>query len=275
MNKIISLILSVFIAVSLLTGCGEQKNNGGDKDLQQVSVGDFAKVVDKFKEAFLPMDNDGYIYSEAVETVCDYVDGKKSFQEASDALAQAYETLEKEETEFEEQSLEDEFHDILMEYDIMPEEFEMFINFRIQDLSSYVENLNTLYYYLQSAEISEFDKNNLKFVSSIDRLIQENNRSYYFYTNINYWFVNRSQDEINYLLEELEKDLKWCSVSPDDYAWENDSEIVENKAMQYLDIYEEYLNLYAEYMGMAETDSGSMEDIFNKLDELEEKYMDM
>lgn len=275
MKKIISLILAVFIASSLLTGCGEQKDNGGDKDLQQAGEGDFAKVVDKFKEAFLPMDNDGYIYSEAIEAVCDYVDGEKSFQEASDALTQAYEILEKADSEFEEQTLEEEMHDVFMEYDIMPEEFEIFINFRIQDLSSYVENLSTLYYYFQSSEVSELSKNNLKFVSSIYRLMQENNRSYYFYMNINYWFVNRSQDEVNYLLEELEKDLKWCSVSPDDYAWENDREIVENKAMQYLDIYEEYLNLYAEYLGMAETDSDSMEDIFNKLDELEEKYIDM
>lgn len=275
MKKIISLILAVFIASSLLTGCGEQKDNGGDKDLQQAGEGDFAKVVDKFKEAFLPMDNDGYIYSEAIEAVCDYVDGEKSFQEASDALTQAYEILEKADSEFEEQTLEEELHDVFMEYDIMPEEFEIFINFRIQDLSSYVENLSTLYYYFQSSEVSELSKNNLKFVSSIYRLMQENNRSYYFYMNINYWFVNRSQDEVNYLLEELEKDLKWCSVSPDDYAWENDREIVENKAMQYLDIYEEYLNLYAEYLGMAETDSDSMEDIFNKLDELEEKYIDM
>lgn len=275
MKKIISLILAVFIASSLLTGCGEQKDNGGDKDLQQASEGDFAKVVDKFKEAFLPMDNDGYIYSEAIEAVCDYVDGEKSFQEASDTLTQAYEILEKADSEFEEQTLEEELHDVFMEYDIMPEEFEIFINFRIQDLSSYVENLSTLYYYFQSSEVSELSKNNLKFVSSIYRLMQENNRSYYFYMNINYWFVNRSQDEVNYLLEELEKDLKWCSVSPDDYAWENDREIVENKAMQYLDIYEEYLNLYAEYLGMAETDSDSMEDIFNKLDELEEKYIDM
>lgn len=275
MKKIISLILAVLIASSLLTGCGEQKDNGGDKDLQQASEGDFAKVVDKFKEAFLPMDNDGYIYSEAIEAVCDYVDGEKSFQEASDTLTQAYEILEKADSEFEEQTLEEELHDVFMEYDIMPEEFEIFINFRIQDLSSYVENLSTLYYYFQSSEVSELSKNNLKFVSSIYRLMQENNRSYYFYMNINYWFVNRSQDEVNYLLEELEKDLKWCSVSPDDYAWENDREIVENKAMQYLDIYEEYLNLYAEYLGMAETDSDSMEDIFNKLDELEEKYIDM
>lgn len=275
MKKLLSVFLSVLMTVSFLTGCGEQKNNQPNESSSKTDIGDFAKVVDKFKEAFLPMDNDGYIYSEAVEAVCDYIDGEKSFQEASDALTEAYEILEKAESEFEEQTLEEEFHDILMEYDIMPEEFEMFINFRIQDLSSYVENLNTLYYYLQSAEFSELDKNNLKFVSSIDRLIQENNRSYYFYANINYWFVNRSQDEVNYLLEELEKDLKWCSVSPDDYAWENDSEIVENKAMQYLDIYEEYLNLYAEYLGMAETDSGSMEDIFNKLDELEEKYIDM
>lgn len=275
MKKIISLILAVLIASSLLTGCGEQKDNGGDKDLQQAGEGDFAKVVDKFKEAFLPMDNDGYIYSEAIEAVCDYVDGEKSFQEASDTLTQAYEILEKADSEFEEQTLEEELHDVFMEYDIMPEEFEIFINFRIQDLSSYVENLSTLYYYFQSSEVSELSKNNLKFVSSIYRLMQENNRSYYFYMNINYWFVNRSQDEVNYLLEELEKDLKWCSVSPDDYAWENDREIVENKAMQYLDIYEEYLNLYAEYLGMAETDSDSMEDIFNKLDELEEKYIDM
>lgn len=275
MKKIISLILAVLIASSLLTGCGEQKDNGGDKDLQQAGEGDFAKVVDKFKEAFLPMDNDGYIYSEAIEAVCDYVDGEKSFQEASDTLTQAYEILEKADSEFEEQTLEEEMHDVFMEYDIMPEEFEIFINFRIQDLSSYVENLSTLYYYFQSSEVSELSKNNLKFVSSIYRLMQENNRSYYFYMNINYWFVNRSQDEVNYLLEELEKDLKWCSVSPDDYAWENDREIVENKAMQYLDIYEEYLNLYAEYLGMAETDSDSMEDIFNKLDELEEKYIDM
>lgn len=275
MKKIISLILAVLIASSLLTGCGEQKDNGGDKDLQQASEGDFAKVVDKFKEAFLPMDNDGYIYSEAIEAVCDYVDGEKSFQEASDTLTRAYEILEKADSEFEEQTLEEEMHDVFMEYDIMPEEFEIFINFRIQDLSSYVENLSTLYYYFQSSEVSELSKNNLKFVSSIYRLMQENNRSYYFYMNINYWFVNRSQDEVNYLLEELEKDLKWCSVSPDDYAWENDREIVENKAMQYLDIYAEYLNLYAEYLGMAETDSGSMEDIFNKLDELEEKYIDM
>lgn len=275
MKKIISLILAVLIASSLLTGCGEQKDNGGDKDLQQAGEGDFAKVVDKFKEAFLPMDNDGYIYSEAIEAVCDYVDGEKSFQEASDALTQAYEISEKADSEFEEQTLEEELHDVFMEYDIMPEEFEIFINFRIQDLSSYVENLSTLYYYFQSSEVSELSKNNLKFVSSIYRLMQENNRSYYFYMNINYWFVNRSQDEVNYLLEELEKDLKWCSVSPNDYAWENDREIVENKAMQYLDIYEEYLNLYAEYLGMAETDSDSMEDIFNKLDELEEKYIDM
>lgn len=239
-------------------------------------VGDFAIVVDEFKEAFLPMDNDGYIYSQAVQTVCDYTDGKATQQEAVDAVVQAYSELEKAESEIEEKTLDEETENILKEYGIYPEEFEVFINFRTQDLSTYIENLSYLYYYLQNdvEYNSEFNTNNLIFVSKIDRLIQENNRDYYYYANINYWFVDRTDEEVEYLLQELDKDLKWCSVSEDEYVWENSAEIVEEKSMEYINIYEDYLSLFAEYLGLSEEESEEMDDMLDRLENIEKDRED-
>lgn len=269
MKKLLSVFLFAVIAMSVFTGCSD--NPSGDNSLR-ARVGDFAIVVDEFKEALLPMDNDGYIYSNAVQTVCDYTDGKATQQEAIDAVVQAYSELEKAESEIEEKTLDEDTENILKEYGIYPEEFEVFINFRTQDLSTYIENLSYLYYYLQNdvEYNSEFNTNNLIFVSKIDRLIQENNRDYYYYANINYWFVDRTDEEVEYLLQELDKDLKWCSVSEDEYVWENSAEIVEEKAMQYMNTYEEYLNLFAEYLGLSEEESEEMDDMIDKLEDIED-----
>lgn len=274
MKKVVALLLSVIMLALCFAGCTEEEKTSQNTEQTQTDNGDFAKIVDKFKETILPMDSDGYIYSEAVQAVCDYVNGEKSAQEAADILTQSLETLEQAESEISEQPLDDEFTDILLNYDIMPEEFELFTNFRIQDLSSYIEDLNTLYSYLQLAEDSELSKNNVNFVARMYRLIQENNRDYYFYANINYWFVNISDEEREYLFEELEDQLKWCSISQDEYVWENDAEIVEDKSMEYLDIYEDYLTLYAEYLGLAEAGGEETENIFSRLDALEEKYIE-
>ena len=146
MKKLLSVFLFAVIAVSVFTGCSD--NRSGDDSLR-ARVGDFAIVVDEFKEALLSMDNDGYIYSNAVQTVCDYTDGKATQQEAVDAVVQAYSELEKAESEIEEKTLDEDIENILKEYGIYPEEFEVFINFRTQDLSTYIENLSYLYYYLQ------------------------------------------------------------------------------------------------------------------------------
>lgn len=270
MKKLLSVFLFAFFAVSVFTGCSDTPS--GDDSLR-ARVGDFAIVVDEFKEVLLPMDNDGYIYSNAVQTVCDYTDGKATQQEAVDAVVQAYAELEKAESEIEDKTLDEDIENIIKEYDIYPEEFEVFMNFRLQDLSTYVENLSYLYYYLQNdVEFdSEFNTNNLIFVSKIDRLIQDNNRDYYYYANINYWFVDRTDEEVEYLFQELEKDLKWCSVSEDEYVWEKSTEIVEEKAMQYMNTYEDYLNFYAEYLGLSEEESEKMDDMIDKLEDVEEE----
>ncbi len=273
MKKLLSVFLFAVIAVSVFTGCSD--NPSGDDSLR-ARVGDFAIVVDEFKEALLPMDNDGYIYSNAVQTVCDYTDGKATQKEAIDAVVQAYSELEKAESEIEEKTLDEETENILKEYGIYPEEFEVFINFRTQDLSTYIENLSYLYYYLQNdvEYNSEFNTNNLIFVSKIDRLIQENNRDYYYYANINYWFVDRTDEEVEYLLQELDKDLKWCSVSEDEYVWENSAEIVEEKSMEYINIYEDYLSLFAEYLGLSEEESEEMDDMLDRLENIEKNRED-
>lgn len=273
MKKLLSVFLFAVIAMSVFTGCSD--NPSGDDSLR-VRVGDFAIVVDEFKEALLPMDNDGYIYSNAVQTVCDYTDGKATQQEAVDAVVQAYSELEKAESEIEEKTLDEETENILKEYGIYQEEFEVFINFRTQDLSTYIENLSYLYYYLQNdvEYNSEFNTNNLIFVSKIDRLIQENNRDYYYYANINYWFVDRTDEEVEYLLQELDKDLKWCSVSEDEYVWENSAEIVEEKSMEYINIYEDYLSLFAEYLGLSEEESEEMDDMLDRLENIEKDRED-
>lgn len=273
MKKLLSVFLFAVIAMSVFTGCSD--NPSGDDSLR-ARVGDFAIVVDEFKEALLPMDNDGYIYSNAVQTVCDYTDGKATQQEAIDAVVQAYSELEKAESEIEEKTLDEETENILKEYGIYPEEFEVFINFRTQDLSTYIENLSYLYYYLQNdvEYNSEFNTNNLIFVSKIDRLIQENNRDYYYYANINYWFVDRTDEEVEYLLQELDKDLKWCSVSEDEYVWENSAEIVEEKSMEYINIYEDYLSLFAEYLGLSEEESEEMDDMLDRLKNIEKDRED-
>lgn len=273
MKKLLSVFLFAVIAVPVFTGCSD--NPSGDDSLR-ARVGDFAIVVDEFKEALLPMDNDGYIYSNAVQTVCDYTDGKATQQEAVDAVVQAYSELEKAESEIEEKTLDEETENILKEYGIYPEEFEVFINFRTQDLSTYIENLSYLYYYLQNdvEYNSEFNTNNLIFVSKIDRLIQENNRDYYYYANINYWFVDRTDEEVEYLLQELDKDLKWCSVSEDEYVWENSAEIVEEKSMEYINIYEDYLSLFAEYLGLSEEESEEMDDMLDRLKNIEKDRED-
>lgn len=273
MKKLLSVFLFAVIAMSVFTGCSD--NPSGDDSLR-ARVGDFAIVVDEFKEALLPMDNDGYIYSNAVQTVCDYTDGKATQQEAVDAVVQAYSELEKAESEIEEKTLDEETENILKEYGIYPEEFEVFINFRTQDLSTYIENLSYLYYYLQNdiEYNSEFNTNNLIFVSKIDRLIQENNRDYYYYANINYWFVDRTDEEVEYLLQELDKDLKWCSVSEDEYVWENSAEIVEEKSMEYINIYEDYLSLFAEYLGLSEEESEEMDDMLDRLKNIEKDRED-
>lgn len=289
MKRIALIFLAAAIVCTAFTGCTNPKNDIQEEtvyqtteplttekipvteETQTMDIEDFAKVVSLYEETFVPMDNDTYLYEEALNSAEKYVTGELS---GVDTFAFVYDTmteLQNDKEQIQEIIVDEEMQDLLTELDIMPEEFEMFLNYREQDLNSYIDNL----YYLASSiyyvENQVGTKKNMEFLVRLYKLMSECNKGSSFYININYWFSNCNEQQTQYLFEELGQKLKCYSFDDSKYIWENNRDIAEEKSSIYLDLFEECLDVFSQYISIVDDGGENLDLLFIKVEEIENK----
>lgn len=263
MKRAIGIFAAAAMLFMFLTGCSDQKKDEINED--------FKELVTAFEDVFLPMDEDGYIYQQALEAAEDYLDGDMDKEEALNIVADAILTIDETINSSQEISLDSDLQVILEKYNILPEEFELFMNFRTNDLDAYSNNLKFVYPYLQSAYMSDRAEDEAVLVTKLYLDMQECNEGYFYYANLNYWFTDCEEKEVDYLLDSLSDKLKWLSVDEDDFIWENSMSLVEEKCMVYIYMLEDYLDFHAELVNVMEDKNQSIDDMFTKLEELSEQ----
>lgn len=207
----------------------------------------YESVVMEHARVFLPMDGDGKAYESALSAAGKYLAGEMEQEEAEKKadkarreLMEAYDTIKTYE-------ITPEMSELMKKHGIVPEEFEVFGNYRAGELQGYIEDVNALCEYLEYAESSDSDYQQLEFWHDQCSTIQENNHGYYYYMFINYWFAGWEEKKVDYVKAQILDRLE-CYL-PEDYAWENDRDTIESKGSRYLDAMDECRTEAALHMG--------------------------
>ncbi|MCD8133553.1 MAG: hypothetical protein LUE19_06840 [Clostridiales bacterium] len=208
---------------------------------------DCQEIVQEYAGLFLEMDEDGYLYSSALEAVGDYLSGDTSQTEALETLDAVMEEMEDRRDSVGTYTVSSEMSALLEDYGIMPEEFESFGNTRDSDLYNYLLSLETVYGCLLYAEEFSFQYENLSYYYELDTGIHESERGYYYYGCLNYWFAEWEEEQVDLVREQVINQLK--DYLPETYIWETDPDVVEQKVMLYLDEVEAYLENMTERLG--------------------------
>lgn len=245
-------IVSVFFSALLLSGCGPKQ----PWETAGVSE-EFYHVTEDFSQRYLELDQDGYQYDQALETVDAYLAGETGQDEAISSLEETIRYFETELDGYETVSLDETLTEHLQAVDISPVEYEMFANGRPSSLQSQQMDLLSLLYYLQYAEEDEASQESLSWHLDQYQEIQDSARGYYYYGCLNYWFPGADDKEREYLNIKVIDQLK--SYIPEDPIWCNTREAAEEQVMRYLDAEEVILNQFAEYLGQQQNDLYEME----------------
>lgn len=238
-SRMTGMICVCMLLLSFLPAC-----QGGVDD-------DCNEIVQEYAGLFLQMDEDGYLYSTALEAVGDYLDGDISQTEAMETLDDIMDEIENRRDSVETYTVSSGMSTLLEDYGIMPEEFESFGNMRDSDLYHYIVSLETIYSCLLYAEEFSFEYENLSYYYELDTGIHESERGYYYYGCLNYWFAEWEEDQVELVREQVIDQLK--DYLPESYTWETDPDVIEQKVMLYLDEVEEYSVSLTEHIGEQNT----------------------
>ncbi|MCC8028201.1 MAG: hypothetical protein LIO75_00065 [Lachnospiraceae bacterium] len=219
---------------------------------------DCGEIVQEYASLFLEMDGDGYLYSQALEAAGDYLSGDVSQAEALETMDTVMDEMEDRRDSVEEYTVSSEMSVLLEAYGIMPEEFESFANTRDSDLYSYLISLETVRGCLLYAEEFAFEYENLSYYYELDTGIHESERGYYYYGCLNYWFAEWEEEQVDLVREQVISQMK--DYLPSSYTWETDPDVVEQKAMLYLDEVEAYKESLTEHLGEQKEDLMSVYD---------------
>lgn len=198
----------------------------------------YESVVMEHARVFLPMDGDGQIYESALTAVGEYLTGEMRCEEAVKKTDKARRELQEARKTIKTYKVSAEMSELMEKYEIVPEEFEKFGNYRIGELQEYIEKLSALGKYLEYSESSDPDHQQLEFMHDRCTKIQKNNHGYYYYMFINYWFASWEEKKVDYVKEQILDRLE-CYL-PEDYVWEKDVDTIEDKGSGYLEAMEEY-----------------------------------
>lgn len=281
MKRLAALFLTLSILCTAFAGCSSSGNKETEESQGAVQteepsaempIEDFAKVVSAYEETFVPMDNDIYIYLQGLDSAKKYLDGEMSGTDAFEFIYNTMTDMQYDKAEIEEKTVDEELEELLIQLGISPEEFEMFLNYREYNLNSYIDSL----YYLASnvyyVDMQLLDKENLEFLLSLYRLMNDCNEGNSFYINLNYWFAQCSEQQLDYLFEELGTKLKCYDLDSGSYVWENDRDLAEAKSDIYLDIWDECVDIYSEYSAMTDDGGDDLEMLFIKLSAIQDKF---
>lgn len=256
-------------------GSAERTESMGDAKHSQSGeqTADYRTIVEEYASIFLPIDEDKYLYDCAIGTVGKYISGEENQENALKAVDDVVQELSDRKDKIENYTASTEMTKLMTAYGILPEEFEAFGNSRKANLTSDMIDLQALCEHLKNAEEFDFEHEEVVFWHDLNKAIQDSERGYYYYGCVNYWFSDWDEESVAYVQEHVVNQLKSCL--PDTYAWETDKEVIEQKAMRYLDSVEEYLKLAVEHEGETKEDLYKMQQYHEKLLELIQKQQEL
>lgn len=264
------ILLAVCLLVLENVPACSQKEETHSEEKNMEETGDYQTIVDEHARLFLPMDQDGSVYDAALEKVGRYITGKIAQAEALEILQDTVETFRDEKEGLEAYTVSEEFGSLLMEYGILPEEFEAFGNSREPQLQSYLTDLESISGYLENADEYAYQYRSVVFWHDLCETLQDSHRGYYYYSGVNYWFAGWKDSQTAYVQEQVIDRLE--SYIPEGCTWETDREVIEQKTMHYLDLADDCVELAAEFEGQEREELYMMERQFEKLEELEQQY---
>ena len=129
----------------------------------------------------------------------------------------------------------------------LPEEFEAFGRSQEDEFTDAISDMEELSEYLEYAEDSMDDYDRLVEAYGQYKDIQDYMKGVNYYANFNYWFAEWDEEMTEYVQKEVTSEIKSC-IS-EDFVWENDRDVVERKAMRYMDDLEDYIEVLAKNTG--------------------------
>lgn len=239
MRKNLRKILVLFLCMAFLCGCASQEAKGVTED--------FCAVVEDFSPRYQLMDLDGQMYENVLDIAENYVDGQLTADRALELLHDTQDFMKKCEDELGEEKVGEELEESLSACRISPQEYEMFMNVRRTTLHELNSQIAVIENYLAMAERLPAIREELEFLIQTDRELQEIEKEYCYYANLNYWFYTADEEQYNYIREEVISQLG-CYV-PESAGWYEDEEELTRKINETIDQMNEILTLYSKRIG--------------------------
>ena len=241
---------TVFAAACLgsviLSGCQKKQSD------------DYKIIVDNFKEIVFFQDENSAAYDQVLEQAEAYI--KDSTEEN---LAAAREAVQEQiglftETcdTYEIPPMDEEFLELLDKYGIDAVEYKVVAEIERANLSSYIDSLTVLKFYLDAETEGDLLRKTLESVYEQDVAIQEYTRRFN-YCQINYFFAEWDEESTAYVKETIMPGLK--SFWFDDIMWETDKKTIEDKAMIYTNKMAEELDKLMDDIGRQQEELYQME----------------
>ena len=227
---------------------------------------DYTDIVDEHLAIYLDFDSYGVQFDLALEAISDYLDGTASLDDTLSEIESVQNTLSDYYSSLEDYTVSDELSDVMLEYDVPPEEFEYFAELRAYQVEEYISDLDIACSYLEHADEYEFEHEEVAFWYQIHSTIQDAYRGYYYYGSVNYWFAEWEEEPANYVQETVIPQIQ-CYL-PDNWVWETSQTAAENKTMSYLDLVEECVELSAKHLGNTNETIRELQAAMEELEEL-------
>lgn len=268
MKKVFILFLLCLEIAPCLTGCHPAAQEIIKE--QQTSDLGYQLIVDEHAKIFLSIDEDAYEVELALSYVDKYLSGEADLDDTLNKVQTSLEALETKLNTLENYTISPQLYEILLQYDMNPEGFELFGNSRHNSLQGYINTLNCIYRLLDGSD--EFDSRyqDLLFMHNIEQTILDNERGYYFYGYVNDWFRDWEEEPMAYVQKYILDELKFCSS--DKFVWETNHEVILQKVSIYLGTIEDCNTEMIEYIAKISEDLQQIKKDMADLEKLETQY---
>ncbi len=198
--------------------------------------GEEGQIIEDFKEIIMAQDEDSALYDQVLMAAGEYAE-KRDEESLLKAKACMEETIGQFEARIEEcqnsaYEMEPSFRELLMDYGINPEEYQMHADLRASYLVGYQDSTSLLLSILERGESGAQIEALFEQLYLQDAAVQEYMRKSHFY-EINYFFCEWEEEAVESLEQEVLSKLQ--SFTAQGQPWETKKEAVEQKMTVYLE----------------------------------------
>ena len=208
------------------------------------------EILEDFKTVIVPQDEDSYMYDKVLKAVGKYVEepDNNHLEKAVKCMQETLEQFEQREKESENLSYEmdRDFAELLVQYHINPEEYQMNADVRLIYLQSYEQSVSLLLYILEQKEQNKDVDAMIEILYRQNTTVQDCMRKSRFY-EINYFFCDWEEEQVKLLQETILSQLK--SFTQQGQPWEQDKKVIENKILVYTEQLQDIIDELSEQIG--------------------------